>query len=81
MINFEKYIINNHLKILVRPNKKKNNIINYDKEKKALIIEIKAVAKDNKANLEIIKYFSKILNKKVRIKRGLKSKEKVLFIN
>ena len=65
-------------KIIVKPNSAKNEILKFDKERKAYRVNIKEKAEDNKANMEIIKFFSKLLKKKVKIIKGLKSGEKVL---
>ena len=65
-------------KIIVKPNSHENKVLSYDKEKKAYRVNIKAKPEDNKANIEIIKFFSKLLRKKVRIIKGLKSKEKII---
>ena len=81
MEDISKYINNGNLKIIVKPKSKKTEIIGYDNDKKAVLVNINAIPEDNKANLEVIKYFSKILKKKVRIKSGLTSKEKILQIN
>ena len=75
----EKYIANNTLKIIVKPNSKENEIKEYDFNKKALRINIKAKAEHNKANIEIIKFFKK-LGYNVEIVKGLKNKEKILKI-
>lgn len=80
-MDINSFIFNNYLKILVKTNSKKNKIIGYDKEKDAVRVEIKAPAENNKANIEIVKYFSRLLKKKVRIKSGLKSKIKLLVID
>ncbi|MBW2973099.1 DUF167 domain-containing protein [Candidatus Woesearchaeota archaeon] len=77
-MNIEKYIKNNSLKILVKPNSKKNEILGYDENRKAVKVAIAAQAEKGKANLEVIKFFSKLLGKQVRIKSGLASKEKLL---
>jgi len=65
-------------KIIVKPNSAKNEIKKFDEGRKAYRVNIKEKAEDNKANIEIIKFFSKLLKKKVKIIKGLKSKEKVL---
>ena len=65
-------------KVIVKPNSAKNEIMKFDDNKKAYRVNIKEKAEDNKANIEIIKLFSKLLKKKVKIIKGLKSKEKVL---
>ncbi|MBU2633973.1 MAG: DUF167 domain-containing protein [Nanoarchaeota archaeon] len=41
-------------------------------------VTIKEKAENNKANIEIIKYFSKLIGRRVRIINGLKSKRKVI---
>ena len=65
-------------KIIVKANSSKNEILDYDKEREAYRVNIKAKAQDNKANIEIIKFFSRLLKKKIRIVKGLRSKEKVI---
>ena len=65
-------------KVIVKPNSAKNEIMKFDDNKKAYRVNIKEKAEDNKANIEIIKLFSKLLKKKVKIIKGLKSKEKIL---
>jgi len=65
-------------KIIVKPNSSRNEVLRYDSDRKAYRVNIKARAEDNKANIEIIKFFSKLLGKRVRIISGLKSKEKIL---
>jgi len=79
-MNIEKYIKNNSLKIIVKPNAKKNEILGYDDSKKAVKVAIAAHAEKNKANVEVIKFFSKLLKKPIKIKSGLTSKEKLLKI-
>ena len=58
----------------------KNEIVKFDKERQAYRVNIKEKAEDNKANIEIIKFFSKLLKKKVKIIKGLRSKEKIIKI-
>lgn len=65
-------------RIIAKPNSPKNRIIGFDEEKGAYRVEIEARPEQNKANIEIIKFFSKLLKKRVRIIKGLKSREKVL---
>ena len=72
------FIKNNSLKIIVKPNSRSNKIIEFDNQKDALRVEIAAPADKNKANIEVIKFFSKLTGKKVSIRYGLKSKEKIL---
>jgi len=79
-MNIKEYIKNNSLKILVKPNSKKNELLGYDESRKAVKVAIAAQAEKGKANIEVIKFFSKLLKKQVLIKSGLTSKEKVLKI-
>ena len=69
----------NPFKIIVKANSSKNEILGYDKEREAYRVNIKAKAEANKANIEIIKFFSRLLKKRVRIVKGLKSKEKIIL--
>ena len=80
-MNLEKYIKNNSLKIVVKPNAKKNDILGYDESRKAVKVAIAAQAEKNKANTEVIKFFSRLLKRPVQIKSGLTSKEKLLKIS
>lgn len=80
-MNVEEYIKNNSLKILVKPNAKKSEILGYDEKKKAVKVSIAARAEKGKANMEVIKFFSKLLKRKVEIKTGLKNREKIIFFN
>jgi uncharacterized protein (TIGR00251 family) len=80
MDDIQKYINNAHLKILVKPNSPKTEVVKYDAERKALRVNIHAKPEDNEANIEVIKFFSKLLKKKVTIKSGIRSREKLLLI-
>lgn len=74
------YIKNSHLQILVKPNSPKTEIVKWDSERSALRVNIHAKPEDNEANIEVVKFFSKLLKKKVIIKSGLRNKEKLLLI-
>jgi uncharacterized protein (TIGR00251 family) len=80
MIDVKKYVIKNYLKILVKPNSPQTEILEYDLERKVLRVNVHAKPEDNAANLEVIKFFSKLLKKRVIIKSGLKNREKLLYI-
>lgn len=77
-MDLSNYLKNNTLSIIVKPNSSKNEILGYDETKKALKVSIKAQPENNKANIEIIKFFSKLTGKKVKIISGLTSKNKIL---
>ena len=80
MKNIYDYIKNNKLKIIVRPNSSKTEIKDFDKNKQALRINVKAAPEKNKANQEIVKFFSKLFKKQIKILAGFKSKEKLLLV-
>lgn len=67
-------------KVIIKPNSSTNEVIGFDKEKNAYIIKIRAKPENNKANVELVKFLSKVLGKKVKIKSGLRSREKVISI-
>jgi len=79
-MEIQKYITNNHLAIIVKPNSPRTEIVKYDEERQALRVNVHAKPEDNKANIEIVKFFSKALKKRVSIKSGLRSHEKILSI-
>jgi len=68
------------LKILVKPNSNKSEITGIDMARNALRVNIAAPPDKDKANKEVIKFFSRLLKKRVWIEHGLRSKEKVLRI-
>ena len=65
-------------KVVIKPNSLNNEIMGFNKDKKAYLIKIKARAEDNKANKELIRFLSKVLGKRVKIKSGFKSREKII---
>ena len=67
-------------RIIVKPNSRENKIGGFDSNRKAYIISIRAKPEGNKANIEIIKFLSKLLKKRVGIASGFKSKEKIIKV-
>jgi len=67
-------------KIIAKPNSGKTEIAGFDEEKDALLVNVAAPADKNKANIEIIKFLSKKLGKKVRISSGMTSREKIIEV-
>lgn len=72
MENFqiEKYIKNNFLKIIARPNAPETKIIKWDEARQALRVDVHAQPEKDRANKEIIKFFSKLTGKKAEIASG-----------
>jgi len=66
------------IKVLVKPNSNTNEIIGFDEERKLYRVTIKAPAEKGKANKELIKFFSKLTKRQVRIVSGFSSREKIL---
>jgi len=60
----------------VKPNAAKTEILSV--EEGFLRVSVKAPAEDNRANIALIKFFSRLTKKQVKIIRGLTSKTKVL---
>lgn len=69
------------VKIIVKPNSVKNELIGFDSGKEAYVVRIKAKAEKGKANIEVVKFFSKLLKRRVEIVKGLKSREKTLKLS
>jgi len=76
-----KDIREDNVKVILKPNSSKNKIVKFDSERNAYIVEIKAPAYNNKANIELVKFLSRFLKKDVKIIRGFKSREKLLRIS
>ena len=74
-MNLSPYIHNNLLSLKVIPNAKRTEL---KEENNQLKLYVHALPEKNKANKEVIKFFSKLLKKRVEIKSGLTSKEKLL---
>lgn len=70
------YFMELPVEIKVKPGKPRTEIIN--EENGILIMNVKGKAVDNEANKEIIRFFSKLIGKKVRILKGVKNKKKVI---
>ena len=72
-------IRNNRVKIIVKPNSPRTEIIKWDDERNAFRVAAGAAPEKDKANKEVVKFFSKLLKKKVEIVSGGSSREKVLM--
>lgn len=79
-MDIHEHIADNKLKIIVKVNSPKTEITGYDKNRNALKLNVNAIPEDNKANIEIVKFFKKLLKKQVKMLSGFKRKEKVIEI-
>lgn len=68
------------VKILVKTGAIETKLKEFDAEKGAWRVDVAARPLENEANIEIVKFFSRLVKKQVRILSGLTSKEKVLLI-
>ena len=66
--------------VIAKPNSKKSEILGYDSARKAYKVAIAAPAQGGKANIELIKFLSKELKKKVVIKSGFTGKKKIIEV-
>lgn len=69
---------NGKVKILVKPDAVETKVIGWDADRGVFRVEVAAPAEDNKANLEVVKFFSRLVGQRVSIVRGLASKLKIL---
>ena len=68
------------LKVLVKPNSKETKITAYDNKQDIFHINVKAAPENNRANLALMKFISKIIKRKVEIISGATSKIKLIKI-
>lgn len=71
-------LIQGRVWIKVKPNASKTGIVNIDDS--GFTVQIKAPAEDNKANIELIKFLSKLTKKRVRILSGFSRRLKLVEI-
>ncbi|HLC51806.1 MAG TPA: DUF167 domain-containing protein [Candidatus Nanoarchaeia archaeon] len=74
-MNIEKHTINNKIALKVIPNSSKLKLV---EDNQQLKLYLTAPSEDNKANLQLIKFFKKEFNLKVMIVSGLKSRNKII---
>ena len=72
------YVVDNKVTVIVKPNSKKNEILGFADGR--VKIAVAAPADKDKANKELIKFFNKEFKTRIRIIKGIKSREKVLEI-
>lgn len=66
------------LSVLVKPNAKKTEVLDWVDN--TVKIAVAAPAEDNKANVELVKFLSKLAGQRVKIVSGLTSKRKVVAL-
>lgn len=68
------------VRVLVKTDAAETKMMGFDEERKVWRVEVAAPAVENRANVELLKFFSRFVKKPVRVVSGLSSKEKILFI-
>lgn len=63
--------------VRVKPNAKKTEILDSGEEVR---VAVAAQAEDNKANVELVKFLSRLAGRRVKIVSGLTSKRKVVAL-
>ena len=76
-MQIQKHLKNGTLTLRVAPRSGREELV---ERENGLKLFLKAPAEDNKANLELIKFFKKEFKLKVEIISGMKSREKVVRI-
>ena len=66
------------LKVVVKPNSPKTEVIGWDNNKQALRIAVSAVPDKNKANTELLKFLKKQTGMRCEIKSGARSRDKTI---
>ena len=72
--------IDSSFKIIVRTGKRETKVTSFDEAQNMFYVDVKGKPIENEANIDILKYFKKLLKNPVRIKAGLTSKSKLIEI-
>ncbi|MCF7872356.1 DUF167 domain-containing protein [Candidatus Woesearchaeota archaeon] len=64
--------------LIVRTNSNKTQINSFDTARQAYVLDVAAPPQDNKANIEIVKFFKRELGKDIRILSGATAKKKLI---
>jgi len=81
MTDLSDHVKDGFLDIVVKPNAPKTLVAGWDPNKQMLRIAVAAAPDKDKANKELLKFVSKLTGKKVKLVRGLKSREKRLKLS
>ncbi len=77
-MDISQYIKDGRIHILAKPQSPKTEVIGWDDSRKSLRVAVHAQPEDNKANIELVKFFRKLTGKEVKIISGHTSKQKLL---
>ena len=79
-MDIRSFFVNDCIKIVVKPNAPKTEVVGQDENKKALRVAVNAVPDKDKANNKLVKFISKQIGENVEIISGSKSREKLIKI-
>lgn len=74
------YLAGGKITIFVKPNAPRTEILGWDESRQALRVAVAAPPDKDKANIALVKFLSKALQKKVVLVRGRASREKVVRV-
>jgi uncharacterized protein (TIGR00251 family) len=66
------------INVKVKPNSRETIVLDYDIEKKEFLVSVAAPPDKNKANIELIRFLSKLAKREIQIIKGKTSVKKVL---
>ena len=78
---FEELKEKSAIMVIAKTNAVKTKIDSYDKSRSAYIMDVAAPPQDNKANVEIIRYLSRLTGKQATIISGATAKKKLIRLN
>ena len=64
--------------IIAKPNSRKTELKEFDEDRAAFRVDVAAPPENNKANIELVKYFSKLTGKRATILSGKTGKHKII---
>lgn len=76
----KEYVIEGRIRVVARPNASKTCVLGYDGAREAVRISVAAPPEGGKANLELVRFISKELGKKVELVSGGTSRLKVFRV-
>jgi hypothetical protein len=69
------------LSVIVTPNTKKTAVLAWDEARQALRVSVEAPPERNRANVELVKFLSRLFGKRVELVAGATGRRKILRLN
>ncbi len=80
VLSLQDFVKNGSLRVRVKPNSRETVIEGFDPCKGCVVVKLKARPEKGLANKELLRLVSKELGRRVRLKSGASSKEKLLLV-